>query len=153
MMWWVRQVLSRGWGGGRAMPALGLAPRPFPVHRSCPAKASATPVLWVGGACHKGNKSPAGRPGPTPLRPRHSHATARVLEAGLNQVPGYGPAGNKTTIRGRFLMAPAQRTVLSEQRCRRPAGAAIRCMHVFPGSRDLRQPYGSPPRAKPTMGG
>lgn len=84
-----------------------------------------------GEACHEGKKSPsfmliiaAGRPGPIPLRPRHSHATARVLEAGLNQVSGCSPAGNKTTIRGRFLMALAQRRVLSEQRRRRPAGAA-----------------------------
>lgn len=87
---------------------------------------------------HAGNKSSllitiaAGRPGLTPIHPGRSHAITGVLEAGLNQVLGYSPAGNKTTIRGHFLMAPAQRRVLSEQRRGRPPEAAIRCTHVFP---------------------
>lgn len=132
-MWWVRQVL------GRACP--GFSPRFFPHAQVLACRSICNPCVMSGEACHEGKKSPsfmlaiaAGRPAPTLLYPQHSHATARVLEAGLNQVPGYSPAGNKTTIRSCFLMAPAQRRVLSEQRHRRPAGAAIRCMHMFPGS-------------------
>ena len=127
--------------GGKSDACPGFSCLSFPHARVLACQGVYSSRVMGAEACRKANKSPsflltvaAGRPGPTPLRPRHSHAPARVLEAGLNQVPGYSPAGNETTVRGHFLMAPAQRRVLSEQRCRRPAGAAIGRVHVFPGS-------------------
>lgn len=63
---------SGGRGEGRAMPALGLAPRPFPVHRSCPAKASATPVSWVEGPATKGTNLLLG----DLVQLRYAHGTA-----------------------------------------------------------------------------
>lgn len=84
--WWVRQVLS--WGR-RAMPALDLAPGPFPHAQVLACQGVCNPRVTSGEACCEGNKSPSfllaiASSAIALLYPRHSHTTARVLEAGLN---------------------------------------------------------------------
>lgn len=83
--------------GARVMPSLGLATGPFLMHSSWPAKASTTTVSWMKRPATKGTNLPLcsllllGDLVP----PFYAHGTAtRLQEAGINQVPGYSPAGN-----------------------------------------------------------
>lgn len=82
--------------GASVMPCLGLAAGPFLMHSSWLAKASTNTVSWM--------KSPVTKGINLPLcsllllrdlvPPCYAHGTAmRLQEAGINQVPGYSPAG------------------------------------------------------------
>lgn len=137
VMWWVRQVLS--WGKEQCAPC--IQPQVLSLCTSPALPNICKLCVMSGQACQEQNKSPsfmlalaAGKSGSALLHPRPGRATARATEAGLKRVPGSRPAGNTATIEGCSLMAPAQRRVLSEQRCRRIAGAAIGCVQVYPGA-------------------